>query len=102
MKKFILCTLTSFLAFTFIPNEMKATNDLPKTQVPQHSAVANGSLVTRLDEINSMDKSTLSRNEKKELRKEVRTIDKQLRDNGVIYISTGALIIIIILLIILL
>ena len=58
--------------------------------------------VLRLDEINTIDKSSMSRAEKKELRSEVKAIEKQLRtSNGGIYLSGGAIIIIIILLIIL-
>jgi len=56
-------------------------------------------LVLRLDEINTIDKSSMSRAEKKELRTEVKSIEKQLRtSNGGIYLSGGAIIIIIILL----
>lgn len=60
----------------------------------------NETLQLRLDEINSMDKSNLTSSEKKELRKEVKTIKKAA--NGGVYISVGGLIIIILLLIILL
>jgi hypothetical protein len=60
-------------------------------------------LVTRLETINAMDKSTLNRTEKKMLRKEVRAIKAELKEkrHGV-YVSVGAFIIIILLLIILL
>ncbi len=50
-----------------------------------------------------MDKSDLKHSEKKVLRKEVRSIEKQLKqNNGGVYLSVGAIIIIILLLIILL
>ena len=53
--------------------------------------------------IDAMDKSELSAPEKKELRKEVRSIKKELRDiSGGVYLSVGAVIIIILLLILLL
>lgn len=60
-------------------------------------------LLTRLDEINAMDKTALNRLQKKELRKEVRVIKSELKEkrHGV-YISVGAFIIIILLLVILL
>lgn len=60
-------------------------------------------MLNRLEEIKKMDKSSMSHSEKKELRKEVRTIKKNLRaaSNGV-YLSIGAIIIIILLLILLL
>ncbi|PTB97522.1 hypothetical protein C9994_02665 [Marivirga lumbricoides] len=60
-------------------------------------------LLTRLDEIRNMDKSDMSSSEKKELRKEVRSIKRELKaTGGGIYLSAGALIIIILLLILLL
>jgi hypothetical protein len=60
-------------------------------------------LLTRLDEINAIDKTALNRLQKKELRKEVRVIKSELKEkrHGV-YISVGAFIIIILLLVILL
>ncbi len=58
-------------------------------------------LLDRLEEINAMDKANLSREEKRALRKEVKSTEKQLRDiGGGVYISAGAIILILILLII--
>ena len=60
-------------------------------------------MLNRLDEIKAMDKSELNSSEKKELRKEVRTIKSELRASGNgVYFSVGAIIIIILLLILLL
>ena len=58
-------------------------------------------LIDRLEEINEMDKSDLTRSEKRELRNEVREIDKALSGGGV-YLSVGALILVIVLLVLLL
>lgn len=59
--------------------------------------------LVRLNEINAMDKSTLSHADKKALRKEVRTIKRELAsNNGGVFLSVGAIIIIILLLILLL
>ena len=59
--------------------------------------------LVRLNEINAMDKSTLSHADKKALRKEVRNIKRELASsNGGVYLSVGAIIIIILLLILLL
>jgi hypothetical protein len=55
-----------------------------------------------LNEIKALDKSNLSSLEKKELRKEVLSAKKQLKElSGGVYISIGAIIIIILLLILL-
>lgn len=59
-------------------------------------------LIHRLKEIKSMDKSDLSRTEKRELRKEVKSIKAELTAAGKgIYLSIGAIIIVILLLILL-
>ncbi len=60
-------------------------------------------MLNRLEEIKNMDKSSMTRVEKKELRKEVKTIKKTLRSTGNgVYLSVGAIIIIVLLLILLL
>ncbi|RZJ29934.1 MAG: hypothetical protein EOO48_06275 [Flavobacterium sp.] len=60
-------------------------------------------LLNRLEEIKSMDKSEMTRTEKKALRKEVKAIKSELAaNNNGIYLSVGAIIIIILLLILLL
>jgi len=60
-------------------------------------------LVKRLEEIKAIDKSTLSRAERKELKKEVKSIKKEMKVlSGGVYLSVGAIIIIILLLILIL
>lgn len=69
------------------------------TQAAQEAQCLND----RLIEIRDMDKTHMPPNQKKELRKEVRSIKEQLKmNNGGIYLSIGAIIIIILLLILLL
>ena len=63
--------------------------------------VRSQQLEARLTEIKNMDKSRLTKTERRNLRKEVKEIRYEQRHYGV-YISVGALIIIILLLIILL
>jgi len=91
-----------------------------KTEVSADATMEVNKMTDRLEEINSMDISALSSSEKKELRKEVRSIRSDLKaygrsdayanakataegeaTNG-FYISTGAAIIIVLLLILLL
>lgn len=98
--------MTVFLSLTFVPAQLKAGTDPIPTSMSVvkiiKSAKANALLI-RLDGINAMDKSTMTSSEKKQLRKEVRSIKNQLGEiGGGVYISVGALIIIILLLIILL
>ena len=59
-------------------------------------------LLQRLEEIKGMNKSELTRLEKKSLRKEVKGIKNQMKKiSGGVYLSAGAVIIIILLLILL-
>jgi hypothetical protein len=75
---------------------------IANTEKPTREARAL-QLTTRLKEIRDMDKSNLTSSEKKALRKEVKEIKKEARDNkNGIYLSVGAIIIIILLLILLL
>ncbi len=101
MKKVILCSFTSLLAFAFIPNAAKATDAINQTELPTNSASSKTILLTGSNEIKAIEHSSLSRAEKSAMRNEIRSTDKQTHNGpGGIYISVGALIIIILLLII--
>ncbi len=66
------------------------------------ASVQAHALLTRLDEINNMDKTNMAPAEKRVLRKEVKGIKQQLSViGGGVYLSVGAIIIIILLLILL-
>lgn len=104
MKKRMIYLMVAALSLsTFTP--VNATGIDPKKTTPKTTEVTAEMqvMMNRLEEIKSMDKSEMSRVEKKELRKEVRAIKAQARSssNGV-YLSVGAIIIIVLLLIILL
>jgi hypothetical protein len=74
------------------------TNNAPKT-----NDTRSVELLQRLEEIKSMDKSDLTRVEKRNLRKEVKDIRKEMKaTSGGVYLSVGAIIIIILLLILIL
>jgi len=100
--------MAMFLSLTFYSGQSTAAtikNDVPATEVVLNpvDAAKVKVLELRLNEINEMDKSDLKSAEKRELRKEVRSIKKQVSElGGGVYISVGAIIIIILLLIILL
>ena len=81
------------------------TGDPVRTTKPakavDHAKVAE--IVKRLDEIKAMDKSALSSSEKKDLRKELKGLKKDMATaRGGVYLSIGAIIIVILLLILLL
>ncbi len=102
-KRTIYLMIAALSLSTFTP--VNATGTDPKTKTTQSTEVSPEMqvMMNRLEEIKSLDKSEMSRAEKKELRKEVRAIKAEARSssNGV-YLSVGAIIIIVLLLIILL
>jgi len=106
MKKTALCLMTTCLLLAFHPLQSKATSSSTSSSYAvskaSESAEAKGLLI-RLSEINTMDKSSLTSSDKKNLRTEVLSIRNHLRElGGGVYISVGAIIIIVLLLIILL
>lgn len=103
MKKTVLCIMALCLSLTFHPLQSTASaNVAPSSLVPSDSALAKVYL-NRLIEIRDMDKSNLSSAEKRDLRKEVKSLKREIRSNNRgIYLSIGAVIIIILLLILIL
>ncbi len=106
MKKIAMSLMTALMLFASVPIQLQANNEpLPaaETSTMNVELAETEELLMRLDEINEMDKSVLILSEKRDLRKEVRSINKELKQrNGGIYLSVGAAIIIILLLILLL
>lgn len=106
MNKSILSTVVAFLLFFFSPAQ--AFSSTPKDSTAAFSVkplelVKSEALVARLHEIQAVNKSELNFSEKRQLRKETRSIKKELQQlNGGVYISAGAVILILVLLIILL
>ena len=99
----MVCIMTALLLLTFIPAQSKAAEKNPSSTNVVESAEVKA-LIARVNEINAMDKSALSSSEKKELRKELRAIKRDVNNDGhggVVYVS-GGLILLIVLLIILL
>lgn len=98
----VVCLVLTMFAPQALPAAVHPASTTPTTEKPVASAEAT-QLLRRLDEIKAMDKSELSKSQKKELRKEVKGIKKELRAvGGGVYLSTAAIIIIALLLILLL
>lgn len=80
-----------------------ATKNGPKTEMTAEQKAQFERLVNRVEEIRKMDKSDLTRVEKKALRNELKEMKQQAREmQKGIYLSVGAIIIIILLLILIL
>jgi hypothetical protein len=108
MKKINILIIAVVLTLTSFPTIVNANKSDIRNETPANSQENKERaqlLVSRLFEIEKMDKSEMDASSKRIIRKEVKSIDKelkQLRSSGGIYISAGAIIIILILLIILL
>ena len=91
--------LLSLIAIALSASPAQASGEEgPAAGVPAstETPATASSLENRINEIRAMDRSTLSREDRKALRKELRDIKKEARrSGGGIYLSTGAIIIIV-------
>lgn len=102
MKKLIYSFALIFMLGISV-NTVSAATTKDKVEMTAEQKVQLEKITNRVEEIRAMDKSNLSRSEKKELRKELREMKHQARAmGGGIYLSVGAIIIIILLLILIL
>ena len=103
MKKLMICIMTAVLLLTFNPTQSIAAEAVPiSTPITNPADVEKvNAMVKRLNEIDAMDKSTLSASEKRVLRKEVRGIKREIQRSTGVYVSVGVLLLIIIILILL-
>ncbi|MFO7825121.1 MAG: hypothetical protein R6V72_14365 [Cyclobacterium sp.] len=104
MKK-IAYFLSLVLLFTSFAPAAMAKGDEPSNEKESLSAEDQArveQLDARMAEIKAMDFKSMDKEERKEVRKELREINKQAKDlGGGIYISAGALIVVLLLLLIL-
>jgi len=103
MKKLIY-TLALIFTLGISTNTVSAADkNEPKTEMTAEQRAQFEKITSRVDEIRNMDKSNLTRAEKKALRAELRQMKDQARAlSGGVYLSVGAIIIIILLLILIL
>ena len=108
MKKITFVVMAIFLSLTFYPTLSNAatTKNVAQSSMvattPKQSAETQA-LLKRIDQIDKLDKSNMKSSEKKALRKEVRSIKKQLEASGeYVYVSVGVIILVVVLLIVLL
>lgn len=92
------------VAFTFSTASAN-TGETPVTELTeQQIALRMSAMTKRVDEIKKMNRSLLTKQEKKELKKELKEMNKAAKamGQGGVYLSVGAIIIIILLLILIL
>ena len=117
MKKLKLSLMAMIFLLAIVPSQLIASTEPVPSPAVSTIAVVNKDvsvMVSRVEAIKAMDKSELTSSEKKELRKELRTIKSNLAatnkadlaatsgGGGGVYLSVGAIIIIILLLILIL
>src|SRR5678810_1146973 len=92
---FRIASIVMLLAIASPASSNSIVSDSSQTNGPAKTEDTRGAqMLQRLIDIRDMNKSELSRSEKKDLRKEVRAIKKEMKDgNGGIYLSVGAIII---------
>ncbi len=105
MKKFFINTSLAILLFGGTATGAFAGDSaaVKTTEISAEAKVRLDEIDSRVNEIKEMDFTEMSKEERKEIRAELKDLKKEAKNNGGgLYISTGALIIILILLIILL
>jgi len=116
MKKTVLVIIAVFVIIIYFPNLVNAEAEKTPVAVVATSDVATvdaSVLAARVEAIEATDFSAMNASERKELRKERRTIKTDLKKrntqdeyathgNGGIYLSVGAIILIVLLLIVVL
>ena len=95
----IITGLLMTMSIAFVTPAFAGETPSANTEVPKE--VRAQQIEARLMEIKDLTKTNLTSTEKKDLRKEVKSLRREERRNG-IYLSVGAIIIIVLLLILLL
>ena len=93
--------LTALIIFSLGGSVANAKDVRPKKALTEQQQIRVEQIEARVTEIKNMDKSNLSKEERKELRKELVSMKKEARavSGGGVYLSVGAIIIIILILI---
>lgn len=103
MKKIIYSLILIFTLGVGINTVSASTTSDPKVELTTEQKLKLEKITNRVEEIRKMDKSNLSRAEKRALRKELKEMKEQAKAlSGGVYLSVGAIIIIILLLILIL
>lgn len=106
MKKVAFYVMTAIMLLFITTTPVSASHEMNKVALVGNEkieSVESQAMMSRLEEIKAMDKSNMDSKEKRELRKEVRSIKKSMNElGGGVYLSVGAIIIIILLLVLLL
>lgn len=100
----LLMVVTTFAEAAPNNNEPVRSKKEVAAMTPAERDARVATIIKRVEEIKAMDRSNLSRAERKELKKELRNLNKEARvfGRGGIYLSVGAILVIILILILVL
>ncbi len=101
MNKKIFLSVILIMSLSSLPMLVKANTSEPVPMESVMSEAAAKRIMLRIDEIKTMDKSHLTSLEKKNMRKELRSMKKSLSSGG-IFLSAGSLLVILIVLLLVL
>lgn len=105
MRKILYTFLVALILTTTVSSSFASVNSkVPAKELTTEQRAEIQQIQQRVEEIKAMDKSQLSRSERKALKKELREMNGRARaiGGGGVYLSVGAIIIIILLLILIL
>lgn len=100
----LLMVTTTFAEAATSSNEPVKSKKEVAAMTPAERDARVATIIRRVEEIKAMDRSKLSREERKELKKELRSLNKEAKvfGRGGIYLSVGAILVIILILILVL
>lgn len=104
MKKARNYLLAALLFMSMVPMQLNASSDSnlnSRTNSKPIESTEYKSLLLRVNEIKTLDRSKLNNTEKKQVRKELQDIKNKLQRFSGVYLSVGAIIIIVLILILL-
>lgn len=103
MKKLIYTLILMLTLSTTVTSVFANDGKAPKTELTAAQKAELARIISRVDEIKAMDKSNLTKVERKALRNEVKEMKKRANGlNSGVYLSVGAIIIILLVLILIL
>jgi nuclear transport factor 2 (NTF2) superfamily protein len=100
----LLMLITTFAEAAPNSNDPVRSRKEAAAMTPAERDARVATIIKRVEEIRAMDRSKLSREERKELKKELRALNKEAKifGRGGIYLSVGAILVIILVLILIL
>jgi nucleoside recognition membrane protein YjiH len=102
MKNYAFCLSLIFSLMAFVPEAQALSKDKEKSTLTAEEKQRVTEIETRVHEIQAMDFASMKKEERKEVKNELKALKKEVRQvGGGVYVSVGAIIIILLLIILL-